>query len=183
MLHHHSPRPRPSTGHAPGGSLIDVRQVVKSYSSASGSFTALNGVSLQVQAGEFVAVVGKSGSGKSTLINLIAGIDRPTSGEVDGRRHRRPCAQRGAAGGLARAQRRRRLPVLPAAADPDGRRERDAADGLLQHVPGRRAPRRAPCACWSASASPTRPTSCRRRCPAASSSAPRSPARWPTIHR
>jgi putative ABC transport system ATP-binding protein len=41
------------------------------------------GVSLQIQAGEFVAVVGKSGSGKSTLINLIAGIDRPSSGEVD----------------------------------------------------------------------------------------------------
>jgi putative ABC transport system ATP-binding protein len=83
MIHHHSRRPRPSSGHAPGGPLIDVRQVVKSYTTPSGSFTALKGVSLEVQAGEFVAVVGKSGSGKSTLINLIAGIDRPTSGEVD----------------------------------------------------------------------------------------------------
>jgi len=83
MVDYRSPHPRPSNGRAPGTALIDVRQVAKTYSSASGAFTALNGVSLQVQAGEFVAVVGKSGSGKSTLINLIAGIDRPTSGEVD----------------------------------------------------------------------------------------------------
>jgi len=80
MVHHHSPRS--SNAGAPGNSLIDVQQVVRTYRSASGTFTALKGVSLQVQAGEFVAVVGKSGSGKSTLINLIAGIDRPTSGAV-----------------------------------------------------------------------------------------------------
>jgi putative ABC transport system ATP-binding protein len=83
MLHHRSPRPRRSNRHMPGALLIDVRQVSKTYSTPSGSFAALNGVSLQVQAGEFVAVVGKSGSGKSTLINLIAGIDRPSGGEVD----------------------------------------------------------------------------------------------------
>ncbi len=83
MRHHRSSSQRAGGQPAPGASLIDVRQVVKSYSSPSGSFTALKGVSLQVQAGEFVAVVGKSGSGKSTLINLIAGIDRPTSGAID----------------------------------------------------------------------------------------------------
>src|SRR6266496_1960872 len=83
MLHHRSPGQRTSNGQAPGSPLIDVRQVVKTYSSASGSFTALKGVSLQVQPGEFIAVVGKSGSGKSTLINLIAGIDRPSSGGVE----------------------------------------------------------------------------------------------------
>src|SRR5687767_2071848 len=83
MLHHRSPRPRPSNRYVPGTPLIDVRQVSKIYNSPSGSFTALQRVSLQVQAGEFVAVVGKSGSGKSTLINLIAGIDRPTSGDVN----------------------------------------------------------------------------------------------------
>src|SRR5439155_4312673 len=48
----------------------------------AGNFTALNCVSLQVDAGEFVAVVGRSGSGKSTLINMLTGIDRPTSGDV-----------------------------------------------------------------------------------------------------
>jgi putative ABC transport system ATP-binding protein len=55
---------------------------VKTYQSAAGSFTALKGVDLQIDTGEFVAVIGKSGSGKSTLINMLTGIDRPTSGEV-----------------------------------------------------------------------------------------------------
>jgi putative ABC transport system ATP-binding protein len=62
--------------------LIEVRQVIKNFDTAAGTFTALKNVDLKVNAGEFVAVIGKSGSGKSTLINMIAGIDRPTSGEV-----------------------------------------------------------------------------------------------------
>jgi putative ABC transport system ATP-binding protein len=62
--------------------LIDLRQVVKQYETAAGVFVALKGINLQVDNGEFVAVIGKSGSGKSTLINMITGIDRPTSGEV-----------------------------------------------------------------------------------------------------
>ncbi len=65
-----------------GGHAIDLRQVVKTYKTEAGSFPALRGVDLNVDAGEFVAVIGKSGSGKSTLINMIAGIDGPTSGEV-----------------------------------------------------------------------------------------------------
>lgn len=64
------------------GYLIDLRQVIKTFQSAAGSFTALQGIDFQVKSGEFVAVIGKSGSGKSTLLNMIAGIDRPTSGEV-----------------------------------------------------------------------------------------------------
>lgn len=62
--------------------LIDLHDVVKTYKSAAGSFTALKEINLQVDKGEFVAVIGKSGSGKSTLINMLTGIDRPSSGEV-----------------------------------------------------------------------------------------------------
>jgi putative ABC transport system ATP-binding protein len=62
--------------------MVHVRQAVKRYESGGAAFTALQGVDLQINRGEFVAVVGKSGSGKSTLLNIIAGIDRPTSGEV-----------------------------------------------------------------------------------------------------
>src|SRR6266508_2011899 len=62
--------------------LIDMRQIVKTFQSTAGSFTALKGVDLQIDRGEFVAIIGKSGSGKSTLINMLTGIDRPTSGEV-----------------------------------------------------------------------------------------------------
>lgn len=62
--------------------VVDLRNVVKTYESAAGTFTALQGVDLQIEAGAFVSIIGKSGSGKSTLINVITGIDRPTSGEV-----------------------------------------------------------------------------------------------------
>jgi ABC-type lipoprotein export system ATPase subunit len=67
---------------ATGKPLIELRGVVKEFQTAAGIFTALKHVDLTVGAGEFVAVVGKSGSGKSTLINMVTGIDRPTSGEV-----------------------------------------------------------------------------------------------------
>ena len=62
--------------------MIDLRGIVKVYETAAGPFLALKGVDLTVQAGEFVAVVGKSGSGKSTLINMFTGIDHPSEGEV-----------------------------------------------------------------------------------------------------
>ncbi len=67
---------------ASNGRLVDLRAVVKTYQSTAGTFTALKGVDLQVESGAFVSIIGKSGSGKSTLINVITGIDRPTSGEV-----------------------------------------------------------------------------------------------------
>ncbi len=68
--------------HRSDAHLIDLRQIVKTFQSTAGSFTALKGVDLQIDRGEFVAIIGKSGSGKSTLINMLTGIDRPTTGEV-----------------------------------------------------------------------------------------------------
>ena len=62
--------------------IIDLRGVVKVYETPAGPFTALKGIDLTVERGEFLAVVGKSGSGKSTLINMFTGIDHPTDGEV-----------------------------------------------------------------------------------------------------
>jgi len=62
--------------------IIALAQVVKAYDTAAGPYLALKGVDLTIMRGEFVAVVGKSGSGKSTLMNMITGIDRPTSGDV-----------------------------------------------------------------------------------------------------
>jgi putative ABC transport system ATP-binding protein len=69
---------KPDTSH----SLIRLSQVVKTYDTGEVPFTALRGVDLTVEPGEFVGLIGKSGSGKTTLINMITGIDRPTSGEV-----------------------------------------------------------------------------------------------------
>ncbi|MBI5879486.1 MAG: ATP-binding cassette domain-containing protein [Chloroflexi bacterium] len=66
----------------PATPLIELRQVVKSFESPAGRFTALKGIDLHVERGEFIAIIGKSGSGKSTLLNMVAGIDRPTTGEV-----------------------------------------------------------------------------------------------------
>ena len=73
-----------SNGHGGNGRahLVDLQQVVKTYRSAAGSFTALKGIDLQVNAGQFMSIIGKSGSGKSTLINMVTGIDRPTAGQI-----------------------------------------------------------------------------------------------------
>jgi len=61
--------------------LIELSGVSKVYDQSEGR-AALDGVSLTVEAGELTAVMGPSGSGKSTLLNLIAGLDRPTQGQV-----------------------------------------------------------------------------------------------------
>ena len=62
--------------------LIDLRGVVKEYEGLGGSVTALRGIDLRVDQGEFLAVTGKSGAGKTTLVNMITGLDRSTSGEI-----------------------------------------------------------------------------------------------------
>lgn len=62
--------------------MISLQHITKNYTTPAGAFTALRDINLEIQAGEFVAVVGKSGSGKSTLLNMVGGIDSPSSGSV-----------------------------------------------------------------------------------------------------
>ncbi|MBK8045678.1 MAG: ABC transporter ATP-binding protein [Anaerolineales bacterium] len=62
--------------------LIRLEGVKKAYHTAAGDFPALRGIDLEIESGEFVALLGRSGAGKSTLINLMTGIDRPTAGNV-----------------------------------------------------------------------------------------------------
>jgi len=66
----------------PNGALIDLQDVTKAYETGAGNVTVLDDITLRVQPGEFVSIVGPSGSGKSTLLNVITGIDRPTEGRV-----------------------------------------------------------------------------------------------------
>jgi putative ABC transport system ATP-binding protein len=74
--------PQDVLNHSDNHTLIDLRNVFKSYETGAGKVAVLKDINLQIGEGEFVGVVGPSGSGKSTLINMFTGIDRPTSGDV-----------------------------------------------------------------------------------------------------
>lgn len=62
--------------------MIEVKDIIKSYGNGESRFQVLKGISLEIQDGDFVVILGVSGSGKSTLLNVISGLERPDSGKV-----------------------------------------------------------------------------------------------------
>ena len=69
-------------GNGNNQSIIELKDIVKTFPVGDDEITILHGISLNIQQGEFVSIVGPSGNGKSTLLNMVTGIDRPSSGEV-----------------------------------------------------------------------------------------------------
>ena len=63
--------------------MLEAREVTKSFGSGHRAVTAVNGVTMTVADGEFVTIAGRSGSGKSTLMNLLGGLEQPTSGSIE----------------------------------------------------------------------------------------------------
>ena len=62
--------------------ILETNQLCKFYGTGENQVKAVNHVNIQIQQGEFVAIVGKSGSGKSTLLHMLGGLDTPTKGRV-----------------------------------------------------------------------------------------------------
>ena len=77
------PEPPPNGG--PRDAVVTGVDVVRRYGEGDTAVDALRGVSVEIAKGRLTAVMGPSGSGKSTLMHILAGLDKPTSGEVSGR--------------------------------------------------------------------------------------------------
>ena len=82
-----TPAPLPTRSRGSAGEILRLTEITKVFGRGASSTVALQGVDLAVSRGQFVTVVGASGCGKSTMLNLIAGLDKPTSGamEVNGK--------------------------------------------------------------------------------------------------
>ena len=184
---HRRARRRPGARRAAGAvtaarSAVEARDVARSYRLDGVSVEALRGVTLRIDQGDYVAIVGPSGSGKSTLMHLLGCLDRPTSGSLLLGGRDVAALSDAELAELRNQHDRLRLPVLPAAGADQRAGERRAAAGL----PGRAASRAAAPrggahstrSGW-ATGSSTVPASS----PAASSSAWRSPARWSASRR
>ena len=76
------PRPAPSVERTLRKQIVEARAVSKTYATGKVEVHALRGITLGVGRGEMVAIMGPSGSGKTTLLRILAGVDRPDTGEV-----------------------------------------------------------------------------------------------------
>ena len=121
--------------------LFHVRDLAKVYRMGEVEVHALRQVTLALDEGQFVVLLGPSGSGKSTLLNIIGGLDVPTSGRVIYRDIDLTQADEGGADRVPPPARRLRFPVLQSHSEPDRRRERRARDRDFHESdgPGRRA--------------------------------------------
>ena len=150
--------------------ILELRKVSKAYGDGDGRTEVLKDIDLEVEAGEFVAIVGFSGSGKTTLMSIIAGLIKPDSGEalLEGEPIDGPGPDRGLvfqSYSLMPWLTVRGNVALAVDAVFAGESRKDATPAPRSTSP------------WSAC--PTPPTAGRRNCPAACASASRSPGRWP----
>jgi ABC-type nitrate/sulfonate/bicarbonate transport system ATPase subunit len=128
----------PVAGEAPP--VIRIRGLSKAYRRGEQLIPVLEGIDLDVNQAEFIALMGPSGSGKSTLLNLIAGIDQPTGGTIEIGGVNIAELREGALADWRAAQRRLHLPVLQPAAGAERLRQRGAAAAADRPVGARAAP-------------------------------------------
>ena len=117
--------------------IAEFVDVHRHYTMGDSVVRALDGVSVQVRRGDYVAIMGRSGSGKSTMLNLLGCLDRPTAGQIPDRRPRRDPTRRRRALRSARHRDRLHLPVVQPDPPAHGPREPRSAAVL----PGARRPR------------------------------------------